>query len=197
MEVVIMELRGLLHSSVLFILLCSFFSCNQWAELPMGYANSDTLKLKVSKGVYYYQKTPFTGVVYTLGAFPSDTLSLQKYLHGKKHGTWTAYYPNKQLKEKRTYHHGSKEGVHLRYWPNGQLRLQFHLRNDRYHGNSKAWNSTGTLISDRNFIDGQESGIQRLWYDDGKIKANFIIKNQRRYGLLGTKNCINVSDSIF
>ena len=28
-------------------------------------------------------------------------------------------------------------------------------------------------------------------------KSNYFIKNDRRYGLLGTKNCENVSDSIF
>ena len=27
-------------------------------------------------------------------------------------------------------------------------------------------------------------------------EINYVIKNNRRYGLLGTKNCINVSDSI-
>jgi antitoxin component YwqK of YwqJK toxin-antitoxin module len=48
-----------------------------------------------------------------------------------------------------------------------------------------------------NYQKGHEEGEQKWWYDNGKIKANYIIKDGRRYGLLGTKNCINVSDSIF
>ena len=38
--------------------------------------------------------------------------------------------------------------------------------------------------------------MQQFWYNDGEIKSNYIIKNKRRYGLLGTKNCVNVSNSI-
>jgi antitoxin component YwqK of YwqJK toxin-antitoxin module len=47
------------------------------------------------------------------------------------------------------------------------------------------------------FKDGQEEGSQKLWYDNGKIRANYVIIKGKRYGLLGTKNCKNVSDSIF
>jgi antitoxin component YwqK of YwqJK toxin-antitoxin module len=55
----------------------------------------------------------------------------------------------------------------------------------------------GKLIHLANYKNGQEEGTQKLWYDNGKIRANYVIKNGKRYGLLGTKNCINVSDSIF
>jgi hypothetical protein len=39
--------------------------------------------------------------------------------------------------------------------------------------------------------------MQTWWYDNGKVKSNYRIIEGRRFGLLGTKNCINVSDSIF
>jgi antitoxin component YwqK of YwqJK toxin-antitoxin module len=48
-----------------------------------------------------------------------------------------------------------------------------------------------------NYVMGHESGAQQQFYTDGKIKANYTIIDGRRYGLLGTKNCVNVSDSIF
>jgi len=60
------------------------------------------------------------------------------------------------------------------------------------HGNPE-----GKLISYHNFKNGYEEGSQKVWYDNGKIKSNYTIKNGRRYGLLGTKNCINVKDSVF
>jgi antitoxin component YwqK of YwqJK toxin-antitoxin module len=44
---------------------------------------------------------------------------------------------------------------------------------------------------------GYEEGLQQFYYDNGKVKANYFMKAGRRYGLLGTKNCVNVSDSIF
>ena len=66
-----------------------------------------------------------------------------------------------------------------------------------YEGERKEWNNEGNLIYLATYKKGQEEGPQKLWYDNGKIRANYIIKNGKRYGLLGTKNCKNVSDSIF
>jgi antitoxin component YwqK of YwqJK toxin-antitoxin module len=53
------------------------------------------------------------------------------------------------------------------------------------------------LVKQMNYLKGHEEGPQKWWYDNGKIKANYIIQDGRRFGLLGTKNCINVTDSIF
>ena len=199
MEVDIMVHQERLRNSCLFFIFLFFiFSCDKTVETNESiFVNADSIKLKASKGVSYYKGTPFTGTAFTLGENQKDTLSFKKYLSGKKHGTWTSFYPDKSLREKRVYVNGSKEGQHVRYWPDGKIRLLFHLKSDEYNGNSKTWNRAGMLISDRNFLNGHENGAQRVWYDNGKIKSNFIIKNNRRYGLLGTKNCINVSDSLY
>ena len=53
---------------------------------------------------------------------------------------------------------------------------------------------SGLLIEEGNFKEGYEFGVQKTWYLNGKVKSNYIIKNNRRYGLLGTKNCVNVSN---
>jgi antitoxin component YwqK of YwqJK toxin-antitoxin module len=47
-----------------------------------------------------------------------------------------------------------------------------------------------------NYEAGIEVGQQRQWYDDGSVRSNYVMKNGRRFGLLGTKNCINVKDSL-
>ncbi|MCX6338150.1 MAG: toxin-antitoxin system YwqK family antitoxin, partial [Bacteroidetes bacterium] len=66
-----------------------------------------------------------------------------------------------------------------------------------YEGELSEWTFDGKLIHLAHYIDGQEEGSQKLWYDNGKIRANYVIIKGKRYGLLGTKNCKNVSDSIF
>jgi antitoxin component YwqK of YwqJK toxin-antitoxin module len=76
------------------------------------------------------------------------------------------------------------------------LAFEYHLENDVYHGSLKSWNSKGQIIKSLHYTHGQQSGHQQLWDDNGAIRTNYIVKNNRRYGLLGTKNCINVSDSI-
>ena len=91
---------------------------------------------------------------------------------------------------------GKKEGQHLRYWDNGNLAFEYHLEDGVYHGNNRAWNREGQIVKSLHYTRGQQKGHQQLWDDKGVIRTNYVIKNNRRYGLLGTKNCINVSDSI-
>ena len=81
---------------------------------------------------------------------------------------------------------------------NGVLnkKFEFVANDDTYEGEMKQWNVDEQLIHLANFKNGQEEGSQKLWYDNGKIRANYVIIKGKRYGLLGTKNCRNVSDSI-
>ena len=76
-------------------------------------------------------------------------------------------------------------------------QFEYRFKNDEYHGENKAWSEKGILIQHLIFENGFEKGLQRLWWNDGTVRSNYIVRNNRRYGLLGTKNCINVSDEIF
>ena len=107
------------------------------------------------------------------------------------------YYPNKQLMEYREFRNDMKNGKQIAYWNNGKKRFEFVAMNDAYEGELKEWDYDGKLFHLAHYKNGQEEGVQKLWYDNGKIRANYIILKGRRFGLLGTKNCKNVSDSIF
>ena len=91
---------------------------------------------------------------------------------------------------------GKKEGIHIGYWEDGSLAFEYNLKDDEYNGSLKEWNRNGQIIKSFNYVNGYENGSQKLWFDNGEVRSNYVIKNNRRYGLLGTKNCINVSDSI-
>ncbi len=110
---------------------------------------------------------------------------------------WKKYYEGGKIKETRRFSLGKKTGDYIAWWPNGSKQLHYFFIDDEYEGNCKEWNEKGLLTKDMNYKKSKEEGLQRWWYDNGKIKANYFIKGGRRYGLLGTKNCINVSDSIF
>ena len=71
------------------------------------------------------------------------------------------------------------------------------FKKGEYDGTNRIWTKDGQIIEELNYKKGQEFGSQKVWYLDGKIKSNYIIKNNRRYGLLGTKNCTNVSEEVF
>ena len=80
---------------------------------------------------------------------------------------------------------------------NGNIKFEFHFKDDEYEGICRTWNNKGILTQESNYVAGHEEGAQKAWYDNGKVRSNYVIKAGRRYGLLGTKNCKNVSDSVF
>lgn len=125
-----------------------------------------------------------------------DTIFAVPYRNGREDGWSRSYYPNRQVKERRFFKNGWKEGEHKGWYPNGRRAYCYHFEADVYNGTVKEWSPTGVLFRDMNYSKGMELGAQVIRYADGKIKSNYVIKNGVRYGLLGTKNCINVSDSI-
>lgn len=107
------------------------------------------------------------------------------------------YYSNNKLMEIREFRNNMKNGKQIAYWDNGNKRFEYIAKNDVSEGELKEWDFNGKLFHLAHYKNGQEEGVQKLWYENGKIRANYIILHGRRYGLLGTKNCKNVSDSIF
>ena len=107
------------------------------------------------------------------------------------------YYSNNKLMEIREFRNNMKNGKQIAYWDNGNKRFEYIAKNDVSEGELKEWDYNGKLFHLAHYKNGQEEGVQKLWYENGKIRANYIILKGRRYGLLGTKNCKNVSDSIF
>ncbi|MEM8890871.1 MAG: toxin-antitoxin system YwqK family antitoxin [Bacteroidota bacterium] len=176
----------------------AFSSCAlQEGKVSMSVLEVQDQQIKTKGGITYVEQKPYSGMLYKLYPKTTDTLYIKNYLRGKEHGSWKRFHPGNEVKELRYFQHGRKEGAHIAYYPGGQVRFHYQLSDDVYEGNNREWNAAGNLILDMNYVAGQEEGSQKVWYDNGKLKANYIIKNGRRFGLLGTKNCINVSDSIF
>lgn len=105
-------------------------------------------------------------------------------------------YPSGKIRELRYFENGKKVGDYKTWWENGKLQSHYVFKDDEYEGTCREWNENGILIREMNYHKGHETGSQKQWYDDGKVRSNYVIINGRRYGLLGTKNCINVSDSL-
>ncbi|ANQ48010.2 toxin-antitoxin system YwqK family antitoxin [Flammeovirga sp. MY04] len=158
---------------------------------------ADDHQIVLKGGNCYVDGKLYSGQIYWVYPNTTDTLKVRSYHQGKKDGEWRKFYPQNTIKEKRYFINGKKEGVHIGYYHNHKTQFLYHLENDLYHGNCKAWNFDGQLIRDQNYVNGQEEGSQKIWYDNGKIKANYVKKDGRRFGLLGTKNCINVYDEKF
>ncbi|MFM8834658.1 MAG: toxin-antitoxin system YwqK family antitoxin [Cytophagales bacterium] len=191
-----------LNSSAFISLLLFSIGCQKMCEhektpqsIILLRVNNSNLEMK--NGLLLWNKTPFTGTLFSLNESNTDTLSLSRYLKGREHGEWKRFYEGGNLREKRFFVNGSKEGEFITWWPNGKKQLHYHFSKGEYEGACREWNEQGALTKLGNYTQGYEEGTQQLWYDNGKIRANYVIKSGRRFGLLGTKNCINVSDSVF
>lgn len=189
--------RRVLFLNKLIILAMIFSGCQQHQEAAYAYVNADSVVPQMVNGIMYMEGKPFTGIIYSLYSGTKDTAWLSGYRKGKEHGAWKKKFPGGHLRETRMFDNGEKTGEYAAWWDNGHPMLQYFFREDEYEGCCREWNRDGTLVKEMNYNKGYEQGWQRAWYDNGKIKTNYRIINGKRYGLLGTKNCVNVSDSIF
>jgi len=166
-------------------------------NIPNRFILKSDSGISIKNDVVYYKDSLYSGFLFELNSECKDTLLLEGYLDGVQNGDCKKWYPNKQLKEERFYLDGKKNGKQVAYWENGNKRFEFTAVNDAYQDELKEWSIEGKLFHLAHFKNGQEEGVQKLWYENGKIRANYVIINGKRYGLLGTKNCKNVSDSVF
>lgn len=173
---------------------CDVLNNNQLSRPKL---NADSEHTEAVNGILLAAGQPFSGQLFKLYPHSKDTFEISSYLNGKEHGAWRKYYAGNRLMEIRHFVKGKKEGEYLAWWVDGTPKLDYHFANDEYEGTCKEWNREGTLIKVMNYKAGYEEGQQRWWYDNGKIKANYIMRGGRRYGLLGTKNCVNVYDNFF
>ena len=204
-----MELQELFHNKhkyIIIILLFSLFSCTENRGtvikstsiiIPAIYKSSTTEGLLFHQDTLWLNNEPYSGYIFELVPNKTDTLFFAGYKKGLLEGEFRKWFPNKQLWEKRMYVEGKKNGLQQSYWENGIKRFEFIAKDDAYEGEMKEWAQDGLLVHLSNYVNGQEDGTQQSWYSNGKIKSNYFIIKGKRYGLLGTKNCKNVSDSIF
>ena len=190
MDIMVRQARLVNRLLLCFVLFC--FSCKKGEEAFSGGRGQVGLK----KSVVLYQGIPFSGQVYRFYPGTLDTLWVRNYKGGLKDGVWRKYFLNGELNEKRKFRKGKKEGDYVGYYNGGIKNFLFKFQNGEYSGTNKIWTKEGLLIEEGNFKNGYEFGVQKTWYLNGKIKSNYIIKNNRRYGLLGTKNCVNVYKDI-
>lgn len=196
-----MERLVQLHSKIILLyLIVVSFGCSTEKEKETAstlFLNVTDARLSNKNGIIYFNDRLFSGLIYSFHPSTKDTAASASYLNGKEHGRWVKYYPDGKLYELRSFDNGKKTGVLETWWPNGTKQTHYLFMDDEYQGTCREWSADGLLVKEMNYHKGHEEGSQRWWYDNGKIKANYIIKQGRRYGLLGTKNCMNVSDSIF
>ncbi len=191
MEVDFTEVRVLFLSSILVIFL---LNCQPKEETQV---NAAQVKATWVAGRMTVADEIFSGTLFRIFPNSNDTASIEHYDKGLEDGIWRKYYPSGHLFEIRTYDQGKKTGTYEAWWDNGRRMRVFEFENDEYQGLCQEWNQGGQLIKEMHYEKGHEQGAQKMFYDNGKIRSNYLVLEGRRYGLLGTKNCRNISEKVF
>ena len=187
--------RELFLISIIFPLL---FSCkNSEEKTSYNYFNADSVHLQNVNGIFMNAQKPFTGIVFSLFPNSNDTAQISCFKNGRENGLWQQFYPNEKKKQQRYFSDGIKVKTDSAWWENSQLQLVCEFENGEYEGELKEWNAQGILTRGMHYKNGYEEGSQKQFYDNGKVRSNYVMRNGKRIGLLGTKNCVNVSDSVF
>jgi antitoxin component YwqK of YwqJK toxin-antitoxin module len=177
---------------VVFLLMsCSGVNTNK------SFISRQSLLISEKEEVIYFKNKAFNGILFEMYPNQKDTFSTVTYEDGLMNGISKKWFPSHRMMEYREYQKGKKNGKQIAFWENGFKRFEYDAKNDVIDGIFREWTANGKLFHFATYVDGREEGVQKMWYDNGKIRANYIVLNGRRYGLLGTKNCKNVSDRIF
>ncbi len=195
-------MKIILFFSIFFMWSCNLskekdFVAAKTSQIPKVFVSNTSKDLTFRSDTAFVFNKPFDGFIYELDANTNDLIASSGYINGLLSGVKKKWYNGYVPMEERYYLYGAKNGKQIVYWENGKKKFEFIAKNDAYEGELKEWNISGNLIHLANFKDGQEEGTQKMWYDNGKIRSNYVMRKGKRYGLLGTKNCVNVSDSIF
>lgn len=70
-------------------------------------------------------------------------------------GTYTAYFPNGQIKQIVTYRNGTLEGPATTFFPSGQKEHEFSYVNGQVDGPYRTYSEVGTLLTEYSFSQGQ------------------------------------------
>ena len=124
-----MERLGLLASNLLIVIALSSCSGNH------SFIKKDSENLDLTKRIVEFNQIALTGFVYD--TFDNgDTISIEFYKHGLKHGIWKKFYIGGSLKEVRVFNNGKKEGEYEGFYNDGSKNFSFNFYNDEYHGHS-------------------------------------------------------------
>lgn len=169
-------------------------ACRTEGSMPLNWINGDTVRVYSKHGITTFNNRNANGIIFYLNS-AGDTMSRIPFINGKEQGEAKFWYNDQHVKELRYYSDGKKTGTHHGWYADGSLRFEYNYTADEFNGTYKEWYASGQLFRNQNFKMGHEDGMQTIYFEGGQIKSNYLIKNNRRYGLPGTQNCVNISDT--
>ena len=86
-----------------------------------------------------------------------------------KHGPWTAWYPNGQIKVRGSYEMDVPTGTFTWWYENGQKQAEGQYAQGQKNGKWLTWHMNGQKESDGTYVAGVLSAKWTRWSTDGKV----------------------------
>ena len=139
--------------------------------LKVGYYKAGKKKKKW-EGIYLHAKLVIDSVDDWWNAKPVEYTTVGKDV---KHGRWTAWHPNGQMRVRGTYEHDLPEGQFTWWHPNGQEAATGNYKNGQAHGVWVWWHKNGQKSANGQYTDGVMSGSWSHWEENGRLcrKSDF------------------------
>lgn len=130
----------------------------------------------LSNGIHYYNSIipalhleldtlfSYTGIIMSFHA-NGRTHSSGNYIDGKKHGTWTEYFENGNIREKISIQYGSYEGDCEYYWSNGNIESVGKYHDHKKNGLWTYYSHSGKKMSEGTFINNLKHGLWHYYYE--------------------------------
>ena len=87
------------------LLLLFIFGCIDLDSKEVSSFNVQIFNFHSKNGIFFKNKTPFTGRVFKLHENGLDTVFIRSYLKGIKNGQFVRFYTKNRIFEKRNYIH--------------------------------------------------------------------------------------------
>ena len=121
--------------------------------------------LTYKNGRYYLSGEKYSGIVHKK-QIGFNIVTYSSVYKGMLHGTYSSYYSNGKVFERRMYRNNLSLGKQLGYWE-----------------------ETGNLKFEYNYYNDKKEGLQQAWRQNGSLYRNFEVHNGIRYGLQKTTTC--------
>lgn len=160
-----------------------------------GVISKNSLTLKPTLGLVFYQNEPFTGI--SESTYPNGVISETiQYLNGKRNGERKKWFQDGLLSFEASYINGKQHGSSKTWWSNGNLRSISNHTNGVVNGIQEQWYKSGEKFKQLTIVNGKEEGLQKAWRKNGKIFNNYEAKNGRIFGLKRSGLCYELEGEI-
>lgn len=97
------------------------------------------------------------------------------YVDGKMHGSYSAWYDNREDWEEATYENGVKQGHYAKWYNNGKLAVEAEMTDGQVNGSYSKWYDNGDKWEEYTAVNGAKNGQHQKWYTNKQqaLLANY------------------------